>query len=97
MEEVRLTYGSQKVCPNCSIINQQRRIETIYYIEYQMWCHSCKFFERFRVPKVAYATIAPVGMASAFYEPIQAELQRMGEELKAKEQEAWANLEGIAC
>jgi hypothetical protein len=97
VENVGLTYGSQRICPCCSTINQQRRIETAYYTEYQTWCPGCKFFERFRIPKVAYTIVAPIGMASAFYDPIQDEMKRMREERKAIEQNAWANLEGMAC
>lgn len=97
MEQVALSWGGQKICPSCSAVNRQRKIETAYYIEFQAFCPSCRFFERFRLPKVAYTLVAPAGMASAFYDSTGAELMRMAGEMKAKEQNAWANLEGVAC
>jgi len=60
-------------------------------------CGACRFFERFRIPKVAYTIVAPEGMASAYYSSRGAELMRIAGEVKAREQNAWANLEGVAC
>lgn len=97
MEKIQLTYGTQKVCPSCSTVSQQRRIETEFYIEYQMFCSACRFFERFRIQKWPYTIPNTVGMASAFFEPIQGELRGMREEKQSKEQNAWANLEAMAC
>lgn len=97
MEFVQVSMGGQKLCPCCSTVNHQKRIETAHYYEYQAFCPACRFFERFRIQKWHYTIIPHIGMASAFYEPTGAELKRISEERRAAEQNAWANLEAVAC
>lgn len=64
-----ITLGGNKFCPCCNTIGRQVKIDTEYYLEYQMYCPACRFFERFRLPKTKYECKAPIGMASAFYDP----------------------------
>ena len=97
MESIAVSWSGQKVCPSCSGLTKQAKIESAYYIEYQAFCPACRFFERFRIQKKAYTIVAPEGMASAFYVSRGAELMRISQEVKAREQDAWANLEGVAC
>jgi len=97
MESIAVSWSGQKVCPCCSAVGKQAKIESAYYTEWQMFCGACRFFERFRIPKVAYTIVAPEGMASAYYSSRGAELMRIAGEVKAREQNAWANLEGVAC